>query len=308
MKKRLIVLAALASLLLASCGKPQTAWITDMDAAKSASAKSKKDLLVVFTGSDWNDPSKELIKNVFTDEFFKKGSKNFVLCNIDIVQDDTKMDAAVLEANYNTATKFGVQALPYFLLMTPEGDLYGTSASNDKTGTIDGLFTYLGTFKDARKNLLDLKKKVKASKGTERAANIDKFVEAVAPSQREQYADLMREIPTLDADGKAGLKGKYQLQIAYLDAIKLYQDGKMTEAGDCFIKLTEGTTLNAAQTQEAWYMGAYMYAMSGTMENAKVIEWLEKAIAADPKNTGTPQIQATIDQLKSAPEGSSIKQ
>ena len=66
--------------------KPQTAWITDIETAKTTSQKTKKDLLVVFTGSDWNDPSKQLVKDVFTGDFFKKGSKKFVLCNIDIVQ------------------------------------------------------------------------------------------------------------------------------------------------------------------------------------------------------------------------------
>jgi len=112
---------------------------------------------------------------------------------------------------------------------------------------------------------------------------------------------MIRQVPSLDKDNKAGLRGKYQLQVAYLDAIALYQKGSMTEAGDCFIKLAEEATLDPGQSQEAWYMGAYMYALSGTADNAKVVGWLEKAVAADPKNPGATQIQATIDQLKATP-------
>jgi len=44
-----------------------------------------------------------------------------------------------------------------------------------------------------------------------------------------------------------------------------------------------------------------MYAMSGKVENSKVIEWLEKAIAADPENQGAAQIKATIEQIKTNP-------
>ena len=302
MKKQLVVLMALATLLLAGCAKPQTAWITDLDTAKVDAQKSKKDLLLVFTGSDWNDPSKDLIAKVFTADFFKRGTKTYVMCNIDIVQDKKLMDATILEKNYGLATKYGVQELPFVALITSEGDVYAASSITDQSKTIDGFFNFLGTFKDARTKMITLKKAIKTSKGAEKAKNIDAFLAVVNPSQRESYANIIREVPGLDADGKAGLKGKYQLQVAYLDAIALYKDKKLTEAGDCFIKLTDEKTLNAAQTQEAWYMGAYMYAMSGTVDSTKVIEWLEKAIAADPENPGSAQIKATIEQLKANPQ------
>ena len=97
MKKKFAIIAAALVVLLAGCAKPQTAWITDFDEAKAVSQKSKKDLLIAFTGSDWNDPSKELIANVFTPDFFKKGTKNYVMCNLDIVQDKTLLDEAIIE-------------------------------------------------------------------------------------------------------------------------------------------------------------------------------------------------------------------
>jgi hypothetical protein len=302
MKKGYLILAGILAVMLAGCSKPQTTWITSIDEAKTASAKEKKDTLVVFTGSDWNDPSKELITKVFTPEFFKKASKRFVLCNIDIVQDEKLMDKKLLEANYAVATKYGVQSLPSFVLLTPAGDVYATATTTDKTNTVAGLLSYLDTFKDARKKIVDMKNKIGSSKGADKAKAIDEFIEAIEPSQREQYGDLIRQVPDLDKDGKAGLKGKYQLQVAYLDAIDLYKAGKMADAGALFVKLAESGSLNPSQTQEAWYMGAYMYAMSGTVENAKVIEWLEKAVAADPQNAGVQQIKATIEQIKNAPE------
>ncbi len=301
MKTRIILLTALLTMLFAGCAKAQTAWITDLDTAQSEAGKTKKDLLIVFTGSDWNDPSKELIAKVFTEEFFKQGSKNFVLCNIDIVQDEKLMDKALIDTNYKVATKYNIQALPSIVLQTSEGDVYASSGETEATKTTEGFFTFLDTFKEARKKLVDLKQLIKTTKGVEKAANIDLFIEALDPSRREQYAALIREVPVLDGDGKAGLRGKYQLQVAYLDAVTLYQAGSLTQAGDLFIKTAEGGTLDAPQTQEAWYMAAYMYAMSESVDNDKIIGMLEKAIAADPGNAGTGQIKATIDQIKAAP-------
>jgi hypothetical protein len=278
--------------------KPQTAWITDIQAAQNASQKTKKDLLVVFTGSDFNDPSKELISKVFTADFFKKGSKKYVLCNIDIVQDEKLMDKNVLDMNYKLVSSYGVQNLPTFILQTSEGDLYASSSSTDKTGTVDGFYAFLDTFKDARKNIVTLKNKIKTTKGAEKAIAIDKFLEAIDPSRREKYAEMIRLVPELATGDAANLKGKYQLQVAYLDAIDLYQNSKIVEAGDLFLKLAEAGTLNPAQTQEAWYMGAYMNAMSGKSDNAKILEWLQKAIDADPTNAGSAQIKDTIEQIK----------
>jgi len=308
-KQKIIGLVVIIVLIAAAAGafvflnlpKPQTAWITNIDEAKTASQKTKKDLLVVFTGSDWNDPSKQLIANVFTGDFFKKGSKKFVLCNIDIVQDEKLMDKTILDANYKTATEYAVQSLPTFILQTSEGDVYASSGSTDKTATTDGFFTFLDTFKDARKNLVDMKNKIRTTKGAEKAKAIDKFVEAIDPTRREKYSEMIRLVPGLATGDAAELKGKYQLQVAYLDAIALYKDSKMVEAGDIFLKLAEGGTLNPAQSQEAWYMGAYMNAMSGQTDNALILGWLQKAIDSDPKNDGAAQIQATIEQIKSTP-------
>ena len=298
MKRRLITIIVFTGTLLTCCAQAQTTWVTDVEEGKKDAAKNNKNMLIVFTGSDWNDQSKDLITDVFTDEFFKKGSKKYVLCNVDIVKDKTLMDATQLQTNYTIASQYNVQSLPLFVLLTPDGDVYGTTSVTDETGTIDGLLNLLATFDEAKEKLVDLKKKINSSEGVEKAQNIDLFIEAVDPSQREQYADLIRQVPDLDSDGTAGLKGKYQLQAAYLDALALYQAGDLTSAGDCFIKLTEGSTLDPAQLQQAWYMGAYMYAMSGGVEEEKVIGLLEKAVAADPQNPGSAQIQATIDELK----------
>ncbi len=302
MTKRLAALAALLALLAGGCAKAQTGWITDVDEASSLADRTKKDLAIFFTGSDWDDQSKDMTASVFTEEFFKTTSKDFVLCNVDILRDDSAITAEVNEARQKAAADYGVKALPYVVLATAEGDLYGSSTIPKEIRTVEAMADFLSSFMDAREKLVGLKRKIEKSKGAERAKNIDTFIEAADPSQRERYVDLIREVPDLDADGSAGLRGKYQLQVAYLDAIEHYKKGEHAKAGERFKTIAEGGTLNPAQTQEAWYMCAYMYAMSRSVPTDQIVAWLEMALNADPENQGAAQIKKAIVQVKAKAE------
>lgn len=313
MKKHLFIAAVVASVLAVSCAKPQTAFITDYEQAKEASTKSKKDLVVVFTGSDWNEPSKTVLGTIFTEDYIKKVSRKFVLCNVDIVQDTSLADESVVQKNYTIASDYGVQAMPWFVLQTAEGELYGSTAGSEENLTQDGVISLFNSFTDRRKELVALKKKIGSEKGQAKAVAIDAFLTAVSSNRREQYSDLIRQVPDLDpdntaaaADGTTGLRGKYMLQAAYLDAIGKYQSGDLVEAGNVFFAVLDTAPLTASQKQEAMYMGAYMQAMSGQVDNTKVVEWLEKAIEADPEGEGAGQIRATIDQIRANAAAASI--
>jgi thioredoxin-related protein len=317
MKKQLRIAALIASffalLIAASCSKPQTALINDFDQAQEVSNKSGKDLVIIFTGSDWNESSKTLLASVFTEDYIKKLSKKYVLCNIDILQDANAADEAVLQKNYTLASEYAVQAMPWFILQTPQGELYGSTAGAEESLTQESVISLFESFADRRKQLVTLKKKITSAKGTEKASAIDAFLSAVESNRREQYEDLIRQVPDLDpensapaADGTTGLRGKYMLQSAYLDAIGKYQNGALVEAGNTFFAVLDTAPLTGAQKQEALYMGAYMHAMSGETEETTVIEWLEKAVEADPDGEGAVQIRATIDQIRANAAAASV--
>ncbi len=298
MKRILALTVSLAILALASCAKPQTAWITDIDEATALATKTKKPLLIVLTGSDWNEESKALSTNVFTDEFFKTGTSKYVLCNLDILEDDSAVDQAIAERNFKAAEALGVTGIPTLILLTHLGDVYANVQLEPTLAGPEAFYTIADAHLDNGKKLADLRKKADSAKGVARAKGLDAFLEALAPGQREKYSEMIREIPTLDPDGSAGLKGKYLLQTTYLDAIGLFQSGKVTEAGQSFFALAEAGGLTPAQEQEAWYMGAYMYAMSETVDNALVISWLEKALATDPDGPGAANIKSTLEQVR----------
>jgi len=289
--------AAVVAIALTACAKPQTAWITDLDEALQASQKGKKALLIVFTGVDWDEKTPGLNEKVFTPEFFAKESKKFVLCNVDIPRDGESVAPEVMERKYQGATEYGVNTIPYLVLISADGDVYGATAINDDAINPEAFTTLIHTYDEAGKTLVGLRKKIAKASGIDKATAIDEYLEKITASQREKHEDLIREVITLDSDGKAGLKSKYLIQVTYLEAINLYKEERVAEAGARFIALAESGQLAPAQEQEAWYMGAYMHAMSKEIQQEQVLAYLEKAIAADPDSESAAQIKLTMEQI-----------
>lgn len=302
MKKTLLFLAVLAVLLSAGCSRAQKTWITDLDTAESLAEKDNKDVMLVFTGSDWNDESKNLAENVFTRKFFATGSKDFVLCNIDVLRDESLVDQDVLEKNYQAATRFAVQQIPSVFLITSEKDVYGVFSPEPDIVTPSSFFSRIESFAEKRELLVSLKEKISTTDGIEKAGHMDQFLEMLYPLQRDAYRHFVEEITRIDEDGSAGLGAKYLLQLEYLRAMDFYQENNMEAAGEGFFALARSGKLDPAKKQEALYMGAYMYAMAETVPNTKLIEWLEEAVAADPENPGVTQIRTMIEKLNQTDE------
>jgi len=121
-------------------------WNTDLDTAKSKAAATNKNILLVFSGSDWCVPCMELEKNVWqTAEFKAEAEKNWVLLRADFLQkkgnpepvniNDPKI---ILAEKYNRDGFF-----PFFAVLDKNGRLLG------KTGYegLDTAHEYIALFK-----------------------------------------------------------------------------------------------------------------------------------------------------------------
>ncbi len=59
-------------------------WLTDFESVIKKSKKSKKPILMYFTGSDWCAPCAMLHEDFFSTPEFKKQSSNLLLLKVDI--------------------------------------------------------------------------------------------------------------------------------------------------------------------------------------------------------------------------------
>jgi protein disulfide-isomerase len=95
-------------------------WETDINKAISVSNKSKKPLLLFFTGSDWCGWCIRLQKEVLkTPEFATWAKKNVVLVELDYPRSKPQSDAIKTQNNGLQQT-FGIQGFPtvYFATAT----------------------------------------------------------------------------------------------------------------------------------------------------------------------------------------------
>ena len=104
--------------LILSCGA--TGWAAeddegfteDANAAIERALKEDKELILLFTGSDWCPPCKKLDAEVFSEkEFLFEVSKHYVLVKFDFPK-QTEQDPEIAKQNEEYAKKFGIDSFP----------------------------------------------------------------------------------------------------------------------------------------------------------------------------------------------------
>lgn len=121
-------------------------WHTDLAVAKKKAAATNKNILLVFSGSDWCMPCMYLDKEVWPSEEFKTAAeKNWVLLRADFLQkkgnpepvnvNDMKM---ILTEKYNRDGFF-----PYFVMLDKNGKVLSKAGYEDKETVKD----YVAMFK-----------------------------------------------------------------------------------------------------------------------------------------------------------------
>ena len=183
-------------------------WLDDPDAAIKAATKDKKDLLLLFTGSDWCPPCQKLEQEVFADEdFYAESEDKFVFVKFDFLR-NSPIRAEVEKRNDEWSKKFGVDSFPTIVLVDPQLKPYAF-AGYEKGGAEN----FLGILAESRQVRIKRDEKMAAAnkaKGDERAKLLD---EAISEMPREisdvYYEDIIKEIIELDKDDELGLRTKW---------------------------------------------------------------------------------------------------
>ena len=110
MKKLLLMLFLVLGSLTVSAQELE--WHTNMDEAVKLSEKSKKPLLLFFTGSDWYGWCIRLQKGVLkTPEFAEWAKKNVILVELDFPR-KSAMSLELKKQNAEVAKAFGITGYP----------------------------------------------------------------------------------------------------------------------------------------------------------------------------------------------------
>ena len=119
MKKSLVVML----LFMATIGYSQV-WEHNLEQAKKEAAEQHKNILLVFSGSDWCGPCIKLDKIVWQSDIFKKESeKNWVLIKADFPKKKANLLSPELTENNNKlAEKYNKEGnFPLVVLLDSNG-------------------------------------------------------------------------------------------------------------------------------------------------------------------------------------------
>lgn len=180
----------------------------DAQAAFEKAIKEDKELLILFTGSDWCPPCKKLEAEVLSEEdFLFEVTRHYVLLKLDFPK-SIEQSPELVKQNQELADKFGVDSFPTIVLT--DKNLKPFAFAGYETG---GFQNYLGLLEEARQLRVrrdEALAQAKDKTGDERAKLLNQAISEMREEIIEvYYADIIAEIVELDADNHLGLREKW---------------------------------------------------------------------------------------------------
>ena len=89
-----------------------------------SSEKENKDVLLLFTGSDWSKEAEDFSNNVLTESFKTALEQHYTVRFIDLPRNPAAANKEVAQKNYLLFSEYAVPDVPFIVLKTAEQDDY----------------------------------------------------------------------------------------------------------------------------------------------------------------------------------------
>ena len=281
-------------LMMSSCVSTSSAGKNGSSAVRN----SDKDILLIFTGSDWSKEAEDFSKNILTESCKAELAKSYAARFIDLLHNPSENEREAAQKNYLLFSEYAVPDVPFIVLQTAEQDMYASAVIEADIKTEAQLIEKIKALTAQRTDVVEARKRISHTKGVKKAQAIDDFLNTVGNPEAHRYDSLRMQVPALDPHNQSGLKGKYVLMSADIRAKSFAQQGNYLKAGDEYKAAAEMGELSPAELQLAWYLTAYSYLMTGSADTETVVGYLQKAIEADPQNPAVQQLNQAIHKLQ----------
>lgn len=205
----------------AACSRRENAvWYTDLEEGLVAARLLKKDALVFFSCTGWPGKPGELSREVLADRTLQEHvSRNCVLINIEIpkvLAPSPTLSQGDIDRIRKIIGVFRLTTMPVFYLTDSNGLPFGREIYQPGRGP---LFLKAYDLMQQRKDTIAaLYHKARSANGLERARMLDEAVERMPTDILVFHRFYIREIVTLDAENKAGLRNKYTTRFMLFEA------------------------------------------------------------------------------------------
>ncbi len=202
------VVVLVALILGCSFSNADEGWYVDAAKAIARAKEDDRDLLLLYTGSDWCPPCKKLEEEVFGVEgFMDEATRKFVLVKFDFPK-QLELPDGIKEQNAAWADKYGVASYPTVILV--DRDLLPYAITGYEPG---GVENYLGKLEEYRQLRVERDRLFAAAdkaEGTERAKLLDQAISGMDEQiVTVYYEKIVATIVELDKDDELGLRSKW---------------------------------------------------------------------------------------------------
>ena len=183
-------------------------WLTDFAQASKQAAAEDKDLLLLFTGSDWCPPCKKLEEEILSkQEFIEEAQRLYVFVILDFPKEKA-LPADVTKQNKELASRYGVEGYPTVIVVDQKKRPFGITGYRE--GGVEEYLGILGDFSQKRRRRDEALEKAQELKGIEKAKMLDQGLSEMEQSLAElYYDDIIKEIVDLDKEDVGGLRTKW---------------------------------------------------------------------------------------------------
>ena len=119
-------------------------WLTNLEKAQKISKRTKKPILVYFTGSDWCAPCKKLEEDFFSSEEFIRKSDKIILVKIDKPFRVDIISEKQMEYNNKVIKKYNPKkTFPKMLILNAKGKVLDEMSGYSYYGETSNHFAFL---------------------------------------------------------------------------------------------------------------------------------------------------------------------
>lgn len=324
-KTFLVLIAATVSLLFTACSKKdnfraEVNWLTDYNEAKNVAEIENKGIILLFTGSDWDEYSKPFKEDVIeTKAFVNKYSNSFVFLNLDFSEqefikafppedasEEEKANGEKVRIQYEFKDQlardyYSVTQYPCLYFLTKEGWYMDSVSYSEEITDSKSLMNAVNN--QQIENISDIAEKVRSTEGTEKAVAVNELFDATPSLYLTPLKMLARIFNSLDTENETGFRGKFEQYNAYFSAYEALSNGSFG-APYIFAEAASNANgyLTSEQVQNLYSMAALMKVnegqQSGDYDFATIIDFLEKAYKADPESEAAADLFSQIENVK----------
>ncbi len=277
-----------------------TVWQSDYEKAAAEAKESGKDILIVFTGTDWIDICKKFDDDVLSSpEFTGELSKQFVLVKLEFAKESPKNPDKVTAQKQFIKSTYRVRGFPTVILTDAKGRLYAINGfqpvtAKDYAGMILKMFQEKQRKYDFLATAADLS-------GDEKASNLVKGIPKLPGNLTARFfRPEMDAVIIADPENKTGLVPEYKRLIA--DVIYSGEMAKLASISEWtrMLKISDGYIsmheLKGATKQRVLMNKIGVYGR--LKSNEGIITTLLQIVKEDPESQLGKKAQKSLDKYR----------